>query len=81
MALADVYSALHAAAPHGGYFLRRWARVLLRPELRHAEAACDALESALLGPEAGAPAWDDIQGACVPETSKSRVLNCPGQTD
>ncbi|CAL8471954.1 g11496 [Coccomyxa elongata] len=60
-ALADVYSALHAAAPHGGYFLKRWARVLLRPELRHAEAACDALESALLGPEVAAPAWDNIQ--------------------
>ncbi|BDA47605.1 probable protein O-mannosyl-transferase TMTC4 [Coccomyxa sp. Obi] len=65
-ALAEVYSALHAAAPHGGYFLKRWARVLLRPELRHAEPACDALESALLDPEASAPAWEDIQATMQP---------------
>ena len=79
-ALADVYSALHGAAPQGGYFLKRWARVLLRPELRHIEAACDALESAVVGPEAAAPAWEDIQGVHAPSWKKKPgVLRHPGQ--
>ncbi|KAK9908411.1 hypothetical protein WJX75_007517 [Coccomyxa subellipsoidea] len=48
-ALNKIYSTMQEKAPEGGLFLKRWARVLLRPELRHVESACDALEQALVG--------------------------------
>jgi len=59
-------------SPQGGLFLKRWARVLLRPELRHIEAACDALEQALIGRESDpVPADDEI--AC---TAPQHPLDC-----
>lgn len=53
-ALNKIYTTMQEKAPEGGLFLKRWAKVLLRPELRHIESACDVLEQALLG-QAGAP--------------------------
>ena len=53
-ALNKIYTSMHEKSPEGGLFLKRWAKVLLRPELRHIESACDALEQAILG-HAGAP--------------------------
>ena len=51
----------------GGKFLRRWARILLRPEIRQVEAACDALEQVLLGrrDEAPLPQEPQIRGALL----------------
>ncbi|CAL8469470.1 g9011 [Coccomyxa elongata] len=57
-ALNKIYTTMQEKAPEGGLFLKRWAKVLLRPELRHIESACDALEQALLG-QAGAPTPTD----------------------
>ncbi len=39
LALNRIYSTMQERAPAGGRFLRRWARVLLRPEVRHVEPA------------------------------------------
>lgn len=59
-------------SPQGGLFLKRWARVLLRPELRHIEPACDALEQALIGRVSDpVPADEDI--AC---SGPQKLLDC-----
>ena len=63
LALNRIYGTMQERAPQGGRFLRRWARVLLRPEIRHVEAACEALEQALLGdPDEAIPSEGQIQG-------------------
>ena len=62
-ALNKIYSTMQEKAPEGGLFLKRWARVLLRPELRHVESACDALEQALVGQsKSPIPPDEDIAG-------------------
>ena len=85
LALNRIYGTMQERAPQGGRFLRRWARVLLRPNIRHVEAACEALEQALLGdPETAIPGEDHIQGAIsccsyqVPDDCSGRQACTPG---
>lgn len=54
LALNKIYMTMHEKSPQGGRFMMRWARVLLRPELRQPQMACDVLESVLHG-EPGDP--------------------------
>ncbi len=75
-ALNRIYSTMQEKAPEGGLFLKRWARVLLRPELRHVESACDALEQALLGRPAD-PVPPDADIAGVNSILAPAQLSCP----
>ncbi len=57
---------MHEKSPQGGRFMKRWGRVLLRPEMRQPQMACDVLESILHGdPGDPVPPAKEIQCACA----------------
>jgi hypothetical protein len=62
LALNKIYLTMHEKAPQGGKFLKRWGNVLLRPELSHAELACEILENAILESEEPLPPPKEIVG-------------------
>ena len=75
-ALRKVYAAMHEMEPEGGRYIAQWARILMRPNLRHIEQACDSLEQSVMGDGAEAElppepqirgVIDILTGACVPD--------------
>ena len=64
-ALRKVYTAMHEMEPEGGRYIAQWARILMRPNLRHIEQACDSLEQSVMGDgaEAELPPEPQIRGA------------------
>ena len=79
-ALRKVYTAMHEMEPEGGRYIAQWARILMRPNLRHIEQACDSLEQSVMGDgaEATLPPEDQIRGA--PPDSLWRLLLVALQT-
>ena len=63
-ALRKVYAAMHEMEPEGGRYIAQWARILMRPNLRHIEQACDSLEQSVMGDgaEAELPPEPQIRG-------------------
>ena len=63
-ALRKVYTAMHEMEPEGGRYIAQWARILMRPNLRHIEQACDSLEQSVMGDgaEAELPPENQIRG-------------------
>ena len=63
-ALRKVYTAMHEMEPEGGRYIAQWARILMRPNLRHIEQACDSLEQSVMGDSAEAtlPPESQIRG-------------------
>lgn len=56
---------MHEMEPEGGRYIAQWARILMRPNLRHIEQACDSLEQSVMGDgaEATLPPESQIRGA------------------
>ena len=56
---------MHEMEPEGGRYIAQWARILMRPNLRHIEQACDSLEQSVMGDgaEAELPPEPQIRGA------------------
>ena len=71
-ALRKVYTAMHEMEPEGGRYIAQWARILMRPNLRHIEQACDSLEQSVMG--------DSAEATLPPESQIRGALNIPSVT-